>query len=139
MARLTVTVDGGKEIEERFDRFIHNTGETRALMAEVGAALDEYNKKNWGRGAKDAPTTDQRWPDHGKLVNAAAAESRELPELKDTFRVKEITETSVTYGTDDYRAHFLQYGTKKMLKKPVLKLPRKAIRELIKRRILGGL
>lgn len=135
---VLITSKGSKEIADRFERFDRNITEAKMAMGLVGKEIEDYNKKNWGHGVKDAPTTDLRWPGHGKLVNPQAAAASGNPELKDTFKVLELTPTSVTYGSKDYRARFLQYGTKKMKKKRVLKFPRRKIALLLQKLIFDG-
>lgn len=126
---VLVTVSGLDTISRHFDRLEQNLASEQA-MAEIGKTIKEYNEKNWGRGVKDVETTTERWPDHQNLVNTGR--------LKDSMRIKQVTPTSVTYGTDDYVARFLQYGTRKMLKKRVIRLPRKRIKLILRELLLKG-
>lgn len=135
--QLEAQISGYDRVNKHLTALTENM-ESMKTMAEVGKAVEEYNKKMWGKGVEDVEATTERWPGGKPLDNPAAAEAEGRPQLKDTFRVKEVTPISVTYGTDDFRARILQSGSGKMTKKRVIKLPRKAIKEILRAAIMRG-
>lgn len=118
---VVMTTTGLDKIEEHLKAFDH-VAESTETMAEMGKAIDEATKKRWGKGIMDETETDLRWGVHEPLVLSGS--------LRDSFKVKEVTPTSVTYGTDLYYARFLADGTRNMKKKRLIRLPRKVIKAL---------
>jgi len=136
--QLKTVSNGGAHFASKLDAMADNMDKIPEVAPLVFKALEEYHEAKWGAGEVVTAATVERWPSRSNLfLGEPSPSGTQVGALRDSLTktmsegaVRIVTPWGFVWGTDIPYARFLQYGTRKMARKPVLR-PVIAVRSIM--------